>query len=77
METKTAPQARIAIRQALGQLLEYVHDQQSSRRRHPELFVVAPAPALDIQKYLKVLERKYGLRLKYREFNLGEDTFRV
>lgn len=63
-EIKVAPTASLAVRQALGQLLEYGY--QKGGWRPAKLFVVAE-PSLDktTGDYLQLLREKFQLPLEY------------
>lgn len=64
IEIKPASSAREAIRQALGQLLEYAHYSQANKA--DKLVIVSDArPDGDDLNYLKHLLRTYGLGITY------------
>lgn len=70
IEVKSDPEARIALRNAIGQLLEYTWYERPNARR-PELIVVAPAPLTDAAAaYLERIREKEGLRIRYMEVTL-------
>lgn len=67
-ELKTDPTARMCIRNAIGQLLEYSYYKESSRANC--LVIVGEAPATsDDQAYLEVLRKEFGLPIKYGWFS--------
>lgn len=78
IELKTTPSARLAIRHALGQLLEYAHFAQSSNALEPEFVVVAPAvPDEEEERYLKSLKAKLNVQLSYRTYQRGMKEFKL
>jgi hypothetical protein len=73
VEVKSEPDARLAIRAALGQLLEYALFARPDSAVVPELVVAAPGQsdaAVDV--YVKRLSRQFQLPIRYVAFN--EDT---
>lgn len=65
IEVKSDPEARIALRKAIGQLLEYTWYERPHARR-PELIVAAPAPlTAAASAYLERIREKEGLRIRY------------
>ena len=67
-EIKVAPSARMALREAVGQLLEYAYWPNADRAS--ELVVVAEAkPTKETKQYLDNVRRRFGLRLSYRQLN--------
>jgi hypothetical protein len=78
IELKTAPNARLALRQALGQLLEYAHFAQASEATASELVVVAPAIASkDEAAYIELLKSNFKLPLSYRTYQRGMKEFKL
>ena len=70
-EIKTAPYAKSALREAVGQILEYAYWPNADRAN--ELVVVAEAkPTEETKQYLDNLRRRFGLRLSYRQLNNEE-----
>jgi hypothetical protein len=69
IELKTDPIAKRAIREALGQILEYAYYRSEPQLQNLELFIVAPGP-LDAEAaaYLKLLNNKFGLPMRYCQF---------
>lgn len=67
-EIKTAPSAKSALREALGQVLEYAYWPNAGRAN--ELVIVGEAaPTGETKQYLDNLRRRFGLRLSYRQLN--------
>ncbi len=78
LELKTAPSARLAVRAALGQLLEYAHFRQSSAANPVELIVVAPAVAdNDELMYVDFLRTAFNIPISYRTFHREMKEFRL
>lgn len=72
-EIKTSQSVRQCIRDALGQLLEYAHFGTDIALN--ELVVVSPYKVTDdVNKYLAILSKKYGLPIVYRQFDLDESA---
>jgi len=69
-EIKTDATPRLAIRHAVGQLLEYAYWPVPAR---PQRLVVAAAQALDVEaaEYLRTLEAETGLSIGYRRVDLA------
>ena len=65
-EVKTDSTARLAIRHAIGQLLEYAYWPMPVRPKH---LVVAAEPPLDAEaaNYLRILKAETGLAIGYRQ----------
>jgi hypothetical protein len=73
IEVKSDPVARIAIRQALGQILEYALFNRKASGRLPELFIIAPGdPTVEIAQYLQRLRTEYNLHVDYLQFSSGQ-----
>ena len=67
-EIKTAPSAKSALREAIGQILEYAYWPNAGRAN--ELVIVAEAaPTEETKQYLNNLRRRFGLRISYRQLN--------
>lgn len=67
-EIKVAPSARSAIREALGQILEYSYWPEAERAR--ELVIVGEAvPTMETIAYLNNIRRRSGLPISYRQLN--------
>jgi hypothetical protein len=62
----------MAIRKAIGQILEYAYFTLPSTNVNPELVIVAPGPAKrDVTEYLKLLRMRFGIPVNYCTFALG------
>ncbi len=73
IEIKVETVPRLAIRAALGQILEYAH-YKSKMPAH--LMILAPAPSTaDISTYIGFLRKSFGLPVSYCEFS--EDMIRL
>jgi hypothetical protein len=76
IELKAYADARRAIREALGQILEYTFF--SSRNVHDpkakiELFIVAPAPVDDaVSRYMNLLRQRFAIPIHYCSFTLAD-----
>lgn len=69
-EIKPASSAREAVRQALGQLLEYAY--RRNGLKPVALHVVSDAPMDEVtQEYLQSLESRFGLKLGYMQIDSG------
>ena len=77
IEIKTNTPARLAIREAIGQLLEYVWvDRQRHSDRPAMLVTIAPEEAdLETKAYLLDLENRYRVPVKYIAYKLGSYQF--
>ena len=71
-EIKTSSTVRLALREAIGQLLEYAYWPPSVCPSPKRLVVVAehPLDATDLG-YLNILSRRVGLDIEYRQVNLS------
>jgi hypothetical protein len=73
-EIKSSPDARTAIREALGQLLEYAFFANSEPSPGMKLFIIAPGERDGaVDQYLTLLRRKFGLVVEYCAFAPGDD----
>jgi hypothetical protein len=73
IEIKSDADARIAIRNALGQVLEYAYLRGLVDGYTAELVVVAPAPlTAAVSNYIERLRKKFGIPLTYCPFSLGD-----
>jgi hypothetical protein len=73
-EIKVAPTARAAIREALGQLIEYTH--WPSNNRAGKLIVVGEAKATAPEiAYLNKLRQRYKIPLYYQRYDLNKRRF--
>ncbi|SDO94479.1 hypothetical protein SAMN04488595_103166 [Ralstonia sp. 25mfcol4.1] len=65
-EIKSDRLARVAVRNALGQLLEYAYHAVDATHRKVQLIVVGPTKLdSDNSKYIKYLQCTYGLPVDY------------
>jgi hypothetical protein len=70
IEIKSQPDARLAIREALGQILEYALFVPTNVAELPELVIVAPGkPDAAVQSYLKRLNEQFHLAIRYVRFD--------
>lgn len=68
IELKSNPSPKGAIREAIGQLLEYGYFAPSGRQR-PLLHVVAPGSADDeVRAYIRLLNDRFSLNIRYHSF---------
>jgi hypothetical protein len=73
IEIKSDSQARLAIRKALGQLLEYAYFESELKQTGAELVIVAPGLITkNVANYVKLLQTKFGIPVRYCSFALGE-----
>lgn len=73
IELKSDPDARLAIRKAMGQILEYAYFRPTNGNRMPRLVIVAPGQMTpDVANYLAALRKKFGLVLTYCSYSLGQ-----
>ena|GEM_PF-1176711 len=71
-EVKSDAEARLAIRKAIGQLLEYAH-WTPRERATPRLIVVGPGPRTDdVDEYLGRIRVEHGLVVEYLQ--VAEET---
>ncbi len=76
IELKTTPNPRLAIREALGQLLEYAY--YHGHTGVSELVVVAPASIDDeTSRYLSTLNSKSSFSISYKSFVSGQNDFEL
>ena len=74
IELKTDPLAKRAIREAIGQILEYAYFEPTQKHFALELFIVAPgALSSDAAAYLKLLNQQFGIPIRYCQFSPGGD----
>ena len=72
---KAYSDARRAIREALGQILEYAffYPETSNRARNVNLFIVAPAPMNEeVANYMNLLQTRFEIPVRYCSFALGD-----
>jgi hypothetical protein len=72
-EIKVAPHVRAAVREAVGQLLEYTHWPAESRASKWWVVSEGKPSAKDVA-YLKVLRTRYGLPIFYRQIDAEKDS---
>lgn len=71
IEIKASQDARQAIRDAFGQLLDYAYFDTGLRKMY-ELFIVGRgAKTPETQIYLDRLRRRFGLEVNYRQYKIG------
>jgi len=70
-EIKTYPDAIACVREAIGQLLEYAHWQNSARA--DQWIIVAPAgqSIAGIEQYLRTLRKRYALPIFFQTFDFA------
>jgi hypothetical protein len=74
IELKTDPVAKRAIREALGQILEYAYIGQNKFSAALSLFIVAPGPMDEAAaQYLSLLNTQFGLPITYCQFRIGDN----
>lgn len=72
IELKAYADARRAIREALGQVLEYTFF-YPNRTEQIELFIVAPAPVTEaVSNYINILRTRFAIPIRYCPFTLGD-----
>lgn len=72
IEIKSNPIAKGAVRDAIGQLLEYAYCRPVKDWESIRLIIVAPGPeTAEVSAYLKRLRARFGISVIYRRFNLG------
>ena len=71
-EIKIGPSARLCIRQALGQLMEYGFWPGPGAERPAKLFVVGePSPDREAEDYLQSLREEFKIPIYYRQVVIG------
>jgi hypothetical protein len=78
IELKSSNNPRVAIRHALGQLLEYgFYSGRSDNGKHSmELMIVGQGSLTpDARRYLDTLRRRFRLPVVYRTFAPGDEPF--
>ena len=66
IEVKSCGDPRLAIRTALGQLLEYAFLESRDEKLSPKLYIAAPGkPNHKINKYLDLLRDQFKINLEY------------
>jgi hypothetical protein len=70
IEIKASQDARQAIRDAFGQLLEYAYF--DTARQNSELFIIGRGiPTPETRSYLSHLRKRFGLEINYRQYKIG------
>jgi hypothetical protein len=75
IEMKAYADARRAIREALGQILEYVffYPKTLNLVENVDLFIVAPAPMNEaVLNYMHLLRTRFSIPVRYCSFTLGD-----
>lgn len=75
IELKAYADAKRAIREALGQILEYTffYSTMSNHARKIDLFIVAPAPMNDaVSDYMNLLRTRFAIPVHYCSFTLAD-----
>jgi hypothetical protein len=73
IEIKADPDARMAVRKALGQILEYALFNPDPSLTMPELMIVSPAPCTKaLDAYISALRAHFNLPVQYRCYRLGD-----
>jgi len=71
IEIKASLDARQAIRDAFGQLLDYAYF-DAGHKEYSELFIVGRgAQTLETRSYLDHLRDRFGLEISYRQYKIG------
>jgi hypothetical protein len=73
IEIKADPDARLAVRKALGQVLEYALFDADPSAPLPELLIISPAPCTTaVATYISALRTLFKLPVQYRCYRLGD-----
>ena len=73
IEIKAYAEARRAVREALGQILEYAYYYAMGSKESVSLVIVAPAPYNEpISNYMKLLQTRFALPIQYCSFTLED-----
>jgi hypothetical protein len=71
IEIKASLDARQAIRDAFGQLLDYAYF-DAGHKEYSELFIIGRGAQMpDTQSYLDHLRNRFGLEIRYRQYKIG------
>ena len=74
IEIKAHEDARLAIRDALGQLLEYAYFDPVDRNNGDELFIVGQGPMTpEAQDFLAYISSRFGLVVTYLRYQVGSN----
>ena len=78
VEIKSHSDARLAIREALGQILEYAYFNPELKNEDAELVILAPGPLKqNVSDYLTRLKARFGIPVTYCTFSSGEQLPRI
>jgi hypothetical protein len=75
IELKAYSDAKMAIREALGQLLEYTffYPQNHNNTKNLQLFIVAPVPMNEaVSNYINLLRDRFSIPIHYCSFTLND-----
>jgi hypothetical protein len=73
IEIKSDGDARLAIRSALGQILEYAYFDRSTSPLNLRLVIVAPGIGTgDVSDYIRRLQADFRIPINYARFSLGD-----
>jgi hypothetical protein len=77
VEVKSVGEPRLAVRAAIGQLLEYAHYPGHNRNSRSTTLVIAAPGVLDVscRDYLAALKAKYRFNVEYRHYEPGSHKF--
>lgn len=77
IEVKSVGEPRLAVRAAIGQLLEYAHYPRQTRFSRSTKLVIAAPGVLDVacRDYLTALKAKYRFNVDYRHYEPGSRKF--
>lgn len=74
VEIKTDPQAHMAVRKALGQILEYAYYSSKTENEAAQLVIIAPAhPDEALNSYIELLRNRFGIPITYCKFSSGDE----
>jgi hypothetical protein len=74
IELKASENAQLAIRDALGQLLEYAYFDPGKRKDEHALFIISRgASTAESQNYLDYIPSRFGLDVTYLQYKLGSN----
>ncbi|RKH28676.1 hypothetical protein D7X12_40085 [Corallococcus sicarius] len=77
IEIKSVASAKAAIREALGQLLEYAYFEPEDGV-HPEFLVVAQGMTTpDVESYLALVRTRFNIPITYRHYVRGSKQFSI
>jgi len=73
VELKSDSDARMAIRKALGQVLEYAYYNANPNSQNVRLIIIAPGPVTPrVTQYVKLLNENFRIPVSYAVFSSGE-----